>query len=279
MAQRSAREDPEEGEYVLGTDRLEIERLRFQHVAWIQEAYGLWERAGVCAGQTVVDLGCGPGFTSFELARLVGPEGKVFARDESARFLEFLRAEAERHGIRNVEPSLGPVEELDLPPESVDVAYARWLLCWLDDPGAAVERIAPALRPGGVLALQEYFDWGAMKLVPPSPDFDRSIAACMRSWETAGVTIDVGDRIPSFAQRAGLAVESVRPLARIGRVGSLEWRWLGDFLESYLPKLVERDLFTEAELQAHRRAWRARADAREGYVYAPVMVDVVLRKR
>ena len=67
----------DEAEYILGTDHDEASRLRFQHEAWVRHAHALWERAGLRAGDVVIDLGCGPGYTSFDLARVVGPEGPI----------------------------------------------------------------------------------------------------------------------------------------------------------------------------------------------------------
>jgi SAM-dependent methyltransferase len=269
----------DEREYILGTDREEIERLRFQHQAWVEQAYALWELAGFGAGDVVLDLGSGPGFTSFELAHIVGREGRVIARDESARFLAFLRAERDRLGLSQVEPSPGRVEDLDLAAASIDGAYARWLFCWLTEPGAVLTRVARALKPGGRIALQEYLDWAAMKLVPSSAVFDAGVAACMKSWREGGGKIDVAELVPALAQDSGLEVERFRPIARIGRVGSLEWRWLGGFFASYLPKLVERGLLTPSALDDWRDEWSRRTRGRIGYCVAPIMADLVLRKR
>ena len=66
-------------DYVLGTDAEELRRLWFQHVVWLEQGYALWTLAGLRAGQTVLDLGCGPGVTSFELARLIDREAFALA--------------------------------------------------------------------------------------------------------------------------------------------------------------------------------------------------------
>ena len=268
----------DEKEYILGTDADEIARLRFQHKAWLEQAYSLWERAGLRHGDVVLDLGCGPGFTSFELADVVGPEGRVIARDVSPRFLDFLKAERDRRRFANVESSLGPVEELDLPEASIDAAYARWLFCWLPDPGEALQRVARCLRPGGALLLQDYLDWGAMKLVPPDADHDLAVSACMRSWEEGEGTIDVAELIPGLAAECGLRVEFFQPISRLGAVGSLEWRWLGEFLASYLPKLVERGTFTRAEFEAFQVTWAGLNEAGTSYIFTPTVADIILRK-
>jgi SAM-dependent methyltransferase len=268
----------EADEYILGTDAEELERLGFQHKAWVKEAYELFERAGLGAGDVVLDLGCGPGFTTLELAHVVGPGGRVIGRDVSARFLETLRRECARFGFAHVEPSLGPVEELALADGSLDAAYARWLFCWLADPMPALARVARALRPGGRLLLQEYVDWGAMRLLPHAPAFARAVEGALASWKAGGVTIDFAARAPELAPRCGLELEHFHPRARLGRAGSLEWCWIEKFFRSYLPRVVERGLLTERELEAWRREWDERAAAGASWVMTPTMADVILRK-
>ena len=64
----------------------------------------------------------------------------------------------------------------------------------------------------------------------------------------------------------------------MGAVGSLEWRWLTQFFQSYLPKLVERGLLQASELEAWQREWDRRGAAGESFCYTPTMVDVIARK-
>ena len=277
MAASTAKKEAD-GDYILGSDRQELERLRFQHHAWIQQGYALFERAGLRTGQVVLDLGCGPGFTSFELARVVGLTGRVIARDQNRRFLDHLAAERERLGLAQIEPSLGPVEELELPPEQLDAAYARWLFCWLAEPEKVLQLVTRALRRGGVILLQEYLDWGAMKLMPRSAAFERVVAGCLSSWREGGATIDLAEHVPALAAACGLQVEHFRPIARLGRVGSLEWRWLTEFFGGYLPKLVERGLLTAEDLQRYHDDWARRTAEGTSYCMTPTMADVVLRK-
>ena len=262
-------------EYILGTENAEIARLRFQHQAWVAQAYALWTRAGFRAGQTLIDLGSGPGFTSFDLAHLVGAEGRVLAVDESARFLAFLEQERDRRALPQVDTWRGDVEDLELPDASVDGAYSRWLFSWLPDPRRALEQIARCLRPGAAFVAQEYLDWAAMKLVPPGEAHARAVAACMASWTEE---IDVGAVLPAMAAEVGLVVEHARPVSRLGGVGSLEWRWLGGFFENYLPKLVERGLMDHEELAAWRLEWAGREREGAGHVLSPTMIDLVLRR-
>ena len=61
-----------ECDYLLGTNDEELRRLQAQHNTWQAETTDLWDRAAFRAGQTILDLGCGPGFTSLELGERVG---------------------------------------------------------------------------------------------------------------------------------------------------------------------------------------------------------------
>src|SRR5438874_103044 len=80
-------------QYPLGTTDLELERLRFQHKTWGDVTRAFLERMGLSRGWNVLDLGCGPGFVSFEIAERVGRTGSVIALDESPRWLAFLAGE------------------------------------------------------------------------------------------------------------------------------------------------------------------------------------------
>ena len=269
---------PETDAYILGTEDDEIARLRSQHVSWTQQQLAILERAGLRDGQRVIDLGCGPGFTSFELAKVVGSSGHVVARDTSERFLAFLEAEAGRRGVTCIEPSLGTVEDLALAPGSLDAAYSRWLLSWLDDAAPLVHQVSTALRPGGCFAMQEYIDWGAMSAVPRIPAFDRAIEACMAYWKDSGQTINVAADLPRIAKSAGLHVEHMQPVARLGAIGSLEWRWVDEFLHIWLPKLVAAGAFAQTDYDAWLDAWASMEAEGVHRIFTPIVCDVVLRK-
>ena len=89
-------------DYVLGTHDEEIERLGLQHRAWRQRALDAWRSARIGVGQSVLDVGCGPGYATLDLAELVGPSGRVVAVDKSERFLGALEARRRPRSIDNI---------------------------------------------------------------------------------------------------------------------------------------------------------------------------------
>lgn len=266
-------------EYVLGTHDEELRRLGVQHEVWVDQARAVWARAGIRPGHTVLDLGSGPGFTTFALAEVVGPTGHVIASDRSPRFIDYVRTIAALEEANHVAAILGDVEQIELQPDSLDAAYARWLLCWVPDPGAILRRMATLLKPGGAFVIQDYLDWGAMKLLPRDATFDRAVDACMAAWHAGDGMIDIAEEIPSLAREAGFVVESFEPISRVGKTSSPEWTWIGGFLSTFLPRLAaQSDLISDAEVQSFLETWKSLTDAGESLCYAPTVADIVLRR-
>ena len=77
-----------ETDYVLGTNDEEIQRLGLQHRVWRPTTLECWRRAGISIGSRVIDIGCGPGYATLDLAEIVGRTGEVFAIERSERFLK-----------------------------------------------------------------------------------------------------------------------------------------------------------------------------------------------
>jgi SAM-dependent methyltransferase len=269
----------EDNEYLLGTDDEELLRLGFQHQVWAGEAAAAWERGGFGPGQHILDLGCGPGYTTLDLARLVGPTGRVTGVDVSARFVAHLQARVASLGVTNVSIELQDAEALALPPEHFDGAYARWVLTFVRRPEAVVAKAARALKPGGRLVIKDYSRYEAMQLAPEHPAFDVAAAAITRSWYEGGGDPHVGARLPRMMADAGLDVVSVTPIARIARPGSALWQWPRTFFDSYLPGLVERGYLTQEEMDAFDAVWAERAADPASYFATPPMVEVVGVKR
>jgi len=67
----------ETDEYRFGYTHEELERLRYQHHVWAKENQRFISRAGFSKGATLVDLGCGPGYTTLDLAQIVGSGEKL----------------------------------------------------------------------------------------------------------------------------------------------------------------------------------------------------------
>src|ERR1700722_7282652 len=115
-----------EQDYVLGTNDEEVSRLGLQHRAWLPCTSAAWHDAGICAGQTGLEIGCGPGYATLDLAELVGSSGRVVAVDKSDRFLSTLDRERCRRGLDNIVTHNVDFDGGELPPVTADAAWCRW---------------------------------------------------------------------------------------------------------------------------------------------------------
>jgi SAM-dependent methyltransferase len=110
------------------------------------------DRLGLLPGQRVVDLGCGPGRTTLELAARVGPGGQAVGVDISAEMLARGRERAARLGAGNVEFVHADAQVHDFGQARFDAAYSRFGVMFFSDPVAAFANVRRALRPGAALS-------------------------------------------------------------------------------------------------------------------------------
>jgi ubiquinone/menaquinone biosynthesis C-methylase UbiE len=249
-ASPSSREQP----YVLGTGSDEAFRLGLQHRLWSNSAFDLWIRAGLQPGMRALDLGCGPGHASLDIAQIVGAQGRVVGVDESAGFLKQLGQESEARKLHNIDRVLGDAQKLDhcLPSPATDdyfdVAYTRWVFCFVSSPDEMVKGIRRVLRPGGKLLVQDYFNYEfGITLAPRRECFSKAIKAVGQSWRSRGGNPDIMGELPRLLKRHGFEIEHMDVKQRIARPNTSMWHWPWTFFNSYLPKLVESGFLSQAD--------------------------------
>lgn len=107
-------------------------------------------------GSTVADIGAGTGYYTLRLARLVGPEGKVYAVDIQQGMLDLLQQNVARARVSNVTPVLGGIDDPRLPPGSLDLVLMVDVYHEFSQPQTMLQRVREALEPDGRLVLLEY---------------------------------------------------------------------------------------------------------------------------
>ncbi len=267
----------ESNEYILGTDDMELFRLGLQHQVWASEAQTGWSKAGFSAGQTLLDLGSGPGFCSKELAFITGPTGQVVAVDRSAHYIDYVQEIAKKHGL-NIKGIVSDFDDMELANESLDGMYCRWAMAWIKNPKEILSKVLQALKPGAKMVLHEYYDWSTHQLEPNKPNLQKAIAACLRSFKEQEGDIDVGRYLPNMLNSLGMKVTSVRPMVKLARPSDFAWHWPKSFYHTYFPRLVEAGYLTEAEKTAALEEMDELEQFPHTTLFCPSLVEVIAEK-
>ncbi|MBX3363653.1 MAG: methyltransferase domain-containing protein [Phycisphaeraceae bacterium] len=268
--------------YLLGTDAQELERLGVQHRLWAESAHRLWEAARVGPGARVLDVGCGPGFASLDLAQLVGPTGALVGVDESAMYIDHLTRVAAERGIDHLRCVLADVHNLTdalhgFPP--FDVAYMRWVLCFTRNPRSVIEGVAAHLKPGGRFIIQDYFNYlGCFTIAPRRPSMKPITDAITRSWAASGGDPDVMGHVPGWLRACGLEVRHLASTHRVARSSDQMWTWPTIFWKSFLPRLVQAGYLSEADRAAFDADWNAASNDPDAWICLPPVFETIAVK-
>jgi SAM-dependent methyltransferase len=111
-------------------------------------------------GMSVADVGAGGGEWSVELARVVGPEGRVFATEIDAERLGDIERAARRAGVDNVHVVKAGAKDTGLPEACCEAILLRHVYHHLTEPEAMLASLRAALRPGGLMAIVDFEPWG-----------------------------------------------------------------------------------------------------------------------
>ena len=155
-------------------------------------------------GMRLLDVGCGRGTITRDLAELLGLSSQVTALERTAEALDLARGEAERRGTINVEFVVGDVQALDLPDGSYDVVHAHQVLQHVDDPVAALREMRRVCAPGGVVAARDS-DYAAFTWFPALLELDLWLEVYRRVARANHAEPDAGRRLLSWANQAGFA--------------------------------------------------------------------------
>ncbi|MCT4353154.1 methyltransferase domain-containing protein [Streptomyces sp. Je 1-79] len=219
-------------------------------------------------GLDVLDVGCGPGTITADLAALVAP-GRVTAVDAAEDVLDKARAVAAERGLRNVEFAVGDVHALDFPDDSFDVVHAHQVLQHVGDPVRALREMRRVCRPGGVVAARDS-DYGSFAWYPEPPALNDWQELYRRVARANGGEPDAGRRLFSWARRAGFT--DVTTTAATWCFATPEERawWSGLWADRttdsvYAELVVEGGHATAETLRAISEAWRAWGRREDGW--------------
>ncbi|WP_117209232.1 class I SAM-dependent methyltransferase [Allorhizocola rhizosphaerae] len=219
-------------------------------------------------GMSLLDIGCGPGTITADLAAIVSP-GPVTATETSEPLLELGRAEAARRGQGNIEFAVADIHRLPFDDGMFDVVHAHQVLQHVADPVQALREMRRVCRPAGVVAARDS-DYRAFAWHPELAELDEWLALYLEVARRNGGEPDAGRRLLSWAQRAGMT--DIAPSASVWCFATPEERrfWGGMWAE----RIVESDLARQSgrsreELTRLSEAWLSWAASTDGWLIVP----------
>lgn len=211
------------------------------------------------AGMNVLDVGCGPGTITVDLARIVAP-GRVTGIDRSDDVVEQAAAHASGEGV-DAQFRTGDVYALDATEATFDVVHAHQVLQHLSDPVAALREMRRVVRDGGVVAARDS-DYSSFAWAPLDPLLDRWLAIYRAVARRNSGEPDAGRFLKGWALAAGFTdVTATSSTWTYAESASCQWwadLWADRITISPLAEqAVAYGIADAAELPAIADAWRA----------------------
>lgn len=219
------------------------------------------------SGMTLLDVGCGAGSITVDLAERVAP-GRVVGLDTSAEALLRARDLAAERAVP-VEFLLGDALAVGLPDDSVDVVHAHQVLQHLADPVAALREMRRVCRPGGLVAARDA-DYAAMVWWSQEPALQAWRELYCRVSRAAGGEPDAGRRLLSWARAAGFSDVTATASTWCYADPDARALWSGSWAERIRHSDLARTALatgqaTDRELEELSDGWRRWGAAEDGW--------------
>src|SRR5215831_189438 len=236
----------EKHEYVIRGGARGRKRLRVLSRVMQPTTLDLLRRAGARPGMVCMDAGCGGGDLTFDLARIVGPEGRVVGVDFDEVKLELARNEAHVQQLSNVEFRKADLTKPGLQGE-FDLIHARFLLMHLRNPEEILDRMFAALVPGGVVVIED-IDFQGYFCYPECPALRRYVELYQRSVRLQGADPCIGPRLPSLLASAGFQNVQMNVVQPAGITGDV--KLISPLtMEAIAEAVIRERLASEAEVE------------------------------
>jgi SAM-dependent methyltransferase len=204
----------------------------------------------VHAGQRILDVGCGIGFTAMQLAEALGPSGQVVGVDKNEVFIHEAQRRAAARDLP-VEFRVGEATRLNLPDQSFDVCRTERTLMYLEQPERGIDELLRVLKPGGSLAIFE-FNYDATVIDAPGRELTRRIVRIISDSVPSSA---IGRQAPRLFRERGVQDVTVTPQLLTSNFAGYKMVFGGT-----LDQAVERGELDAEELAAW---WRALEQAEE----------------
>ncbi|GAA0401603.1 hypothetical protein Acor_38300 [Acrocarpospora corrugata] len=217
-------------------------------------------------GLSLLDVGCGPGTITVDLATRVG---RVTATEIGEDELDLARAEAAARGQDNIDFAVADVHALDFPDASFDVVHAHQVLQHVADPVQALREMRRVGRPGGIVAVRDS-DYDGFTWFPSVPELDEWLALYRKLARANGGEPNAGRFLLSWAREAGFKqVTATSSTWCFANPEDRAW-WGGMWADRVRASAIARQALasgaTTADLDRIAEGWRTWAASPDGWL-------------
>ena len=265
--------------YALGHSPGELKRLSVQARLFEPFTRRMLQSAGLEPGMRVLDVGSGSGDVAFLAAEFVGPQGEVIGVDRAPAAVSTATERAQAAGPQNVTFQAGDVAQMAFA-EPFDAVIGRLVLLYQPDPAEILARLAGLLRPGGIIAFQE-FDMGAARSFPTAPLLEQCLSWIRAAFEHTGADIAMGLKLFSTFVAAGLPQPNMSlDAAAGGGEDNPAALLVPELVRTLLPVIEKFGIATAAEVDPDSLRERMQAEIleRNSVVISPSLIAAFTRK-
>ena len=260
-------------DYLLGINETELERLRFQQTVWKAVTDKFFDRLHVQRGWKCLDVGAGPGFVAMDLHERVGKQGEVTVLEPSEFYLEWFEGEAKKRGWTNIKFLNGTAETAPLPERYYDFIFVRWVVGFVFDPEQFLGQLIKALRPGGIIALQDYIYEG-LSLFPRGGAFEGMADAVRAYWRSGGGDPYIAAQIPTIFKKYHVKLVDYTPSVLAGGPSSGVMEWAHRFFTTHIQAMVDKGVISQDKGDAMWQDWLTHRSNPETIFVSPIVVDI-----
>jgi len=240
----------------------------------------LCEDAGMSAGMKVLEVGCGAGDVTLQLAKLVGPGGHVVGVDSNPAILEIASKRAQVAGLQNVSFMSGDILTITLD-DNFDAVVGRLILVHVQDKVALLRRVSAQVRPGGLVVFQEPDHTHPIATEPRAQLFEQTWNWWLEATRRAGLERQMGLKLYGLFLDAGLPPPEMRLERVMG--GGPNWGGydhLASLVRGLLPLIVQGGIATAEEVAIDTLAQRLREEvvSQRGVVMGLSLVSAWTRR-
>jgi len=239
----------------------------------------LWvlDRAGLKTGNSILDVGCGIGRLSIEMAHRVGPSGRVVAIDYSREQLDIAQANAEAEGIENisfVEISAENLTELN---QCFDIVFCRFVLCHLPQPEQILREICECVKPGGHLVNEELARIDTAMSYPEQPAYTEFASLARKVVIDPTVDKEIGKRLPPLLKQQGFSIVEGRFFHPI-QFSNEQKQLITMSAEEFAPFVIKSGVKTKEEIEQLIAELKAAAEDDNWYCTGYEYIQLISQK-